>query len=275
MISFALAAALAATPVHAFRIGADWVVLDHAGKFLARHSPQAEEAILDGDISPDGGYFVFSLAAERAPGALVRWKPGAGRVEPFVEERGFYGAPRFSRNGAWLFVAHYPLNGGAPGEHAPMEYAQLYKIDVLSRQMQKLTNSNGCHMSSFSNDGREVVYGHSTCKGQKFLEKLTTSTSLASAEFQAETRLVGQGGLLDEPALSADGLTLVFTRLNGNQLELVASTPKGTRVLFAGPTQGASRPVVTRAKTVMFQHGRRVLSVALLGPAESVVLFEG
>ncbi len=274
MIGALLALAFGAAPVHAFRIAGEWVVLDDRGQLVARYAHVSDEPIFDGDVVPDGSFFVFSLAGEGGPGRLVKWKVGTPKLEMFVEERGFYGAPRFSRDGSWLFVAHYPLSGGPPGEHATMEYAQLYRINVESRQMQKLTASNGCHMSSFSNDGRELVFGHSTCKGQKYIERLTASGSLVSTNFQAETRVVETGGLLDEPVLSTDGATLVFSRTNGSMVELVALVGKKLRVLFAGPSQGALRTVVTAQNEVLFQHGRRVLSVSLVRDSSPAVVFE-
>lgn len=36
MIAIALAVCLAALPVHAFRVGAEWVIIDDAGKLVAR-----------------------------------------------------------------------------------------------------------------------------------------------------------------------------------------------------------------------------------------------
>lgn len=270
-----MALALAAAPMHAFRLGHDWVVLDDSGTLVARHSPITEETILDGDVSPDGSFFVFSVSNPEDSGRLVRWQAGTSGLRLFVEERGFYGAPRFSRDGAWLFVAHYPVTGGAPGAHAPMEYAQLYRVNVASGQMQRLTASNGCHMSSFSTDGRRVIFGHSTCRGQKHIEALSPGKNMAVALLPAEQRIAEEGGLLDEPSLSPDGSTLVFTKRNGNEVELIAETQKQRRVLFAGPAYGLFRPSVTMGNTVLFQHGSRVLSVSLLSSKSLTVLVGG
>lgn len=275
MMGWLVAVALASTPVHAFRIGAEWVVVDDFGTVVARHAGITEETIFDGDASPDGSFFVFSISHPEGPGHLARWQVGESKLQMFVEERGFYGAPRFSRDGAWLFVAHYPVSGGAPGSHAPMEYAQLYRISVQSRQMQKLTSSSGCHMSSFSNDGSRVVFGHSTCNGKKHIEALTTPASLAAVSFPEERRLADKGGLLDEPSLSADGSVLVYTRRNGNRVELVAESRRKTRVLFSGQDLGLFRPSVTSRNSVLFQHGRTVLSVSLAADKPVTVVFEG
>lgn len=275
MIGSLVALAIAAAPMHAFRIGADWLVVDDSGSFVSRHTPITDETIFDGDIAPDGSFFVFSILNPAGAGHLARWQVGEAKLQMFVEERGFYGAPRFSRDGAWLFVAHYPFAGGAPGNHAPMEYAQLYRINVHSRQMQKLTNSTGCHMSSFSNDGDRVVFGHSTCKGKKHIEALTTPGSLAAVAFPQERTLADEGGLLDEPTLSGDGSVLVYTRRNGNQVQLVAESRKKARVLFAGTDVGLFRPAVTSRNTVLFQHGRSVLAVSLSAEKPFTVIFEG
>lgn len=243
-----------------FGEGSNWLVLNDRGEvhraiaaFPAAIPPQVREVA----VSPDGTRLaVTALSPSVQNVMLFLWSLDSDSVKQIGDTVGFHAAPVFSRDGRRIVFAHHPRKGGPPGAHEEGSFAQLYEQDLQTLELKALTASRGCHMGSVEGRGR-LYFAHANCLGGRRIEVLEAGSERPLTDF-AEHH--------GEPSLSPDGATLVFTREQGDDIELGALSLKkpGAKParLWMGPRRGVRfSPQYLHDGTLMFQNGETVFAL--------------
>jgi hypothetical protein len=216
-------------------------------------------AVKDVAVSDDGTHLALTAwSSEVKNDLLFLWNLKTDVIEQIGEPKGFHAAPSFSKDGRTVVFAHHETLGGPPGAHGMRAYAQLYSQAIAPRAPAvRLTNSDGCHMSSVALPRKQLLFTHSNCSGGKRLELLANGIERAVTTFESQT---GEG------SVAADEETVVAAQVVGDTLRIVdfkLSKPSSIRVLWSGPRVASHhQPVFIEAeRSVLFQVGNKTFVV--------------
>lgn len=226
-----------------FQLSDGWAIYDASGVRVEQFLTLEGLAPISASISANGKRLVFAArpAAAEQPRLYLRVD---GTTRPLLEaSNGYYARPALSHDGAWVFFVHHPL-GGPPGQHASMQNAQLYRlqIDAPRSDPEQLTSSPGCKGDPDpGSSGNSVIFNHNTCNGFQYLESLSDG---------ATTRIEGDPTTsLWAPRLSPDKKSIAFlerafgqTNLRVHRLNTSAST-----VLYTWPREIESSQAIWSA----------------------------
>ncbi|MDP3151307.1 MAG: hypothetical protein Q8N23_01470 [Archangium sp.] len=164
LIAIVLRCLIASAPHLLFATGAgDWVQLDEQGSVIRRFDRIGNIAVLDAAISPDGRRW-----------AIATMLPNGRRALALLED--FDGAPRiiegvgsvldhlaFSQDGEWVYFSANDSKA-PPIDGQSMQYAQVYRTQFSrGSELQRLSNSRGCHLWPRSAGRRNVFFAHANC----------------------------------------------------------------------------------------------------------------
>ena len=243
-----------------FGAGSSWLILNDRGdvhRVIAAFPPGIPPQVREVAVSPDGTRVAVTALLPSAQNVMLfLWSLDSDSVSQIGDAVGFHAAPTFSRDGRRIVFAHHPRKGGPPGAHEEGSFAQLYEQDLQTLELKALTASRGCHMSSAEGTGR-LYFAHANCVGGRRIEVLEGGTERALTDF---------GDHHDQPSLSPDGKTLVFTRERDDDIELQALSLKKPgakpKRLWIGPRKGVRfSPQYLRDGTLLFQNGEAVFAL--------------
>lgn len=211
-IALALVLAASVGPI-AFEASGGFLLVSRRGEVLERiQRPGGMEAETL-TVSPDGKVVVFTARKNGGQPLLYKLEDRSGQPVLLSTEVGYHAHPTFSNDGTWVFfIRNASKDGGPPGEHAPREYGQLWKVNINGSNLQQLTQSTGCKLYPDTRDGKTIVYTHTDCGNVSGIEALTsTSTRFVSPMNPIRPHL---------PRLSGDGKTVALARIDAGKVHL-------------------------------------------------------
>lgn len=195
-----LAASLAVTPrALLFDAGPKgWLVLSSEGRVLKRVSTIAGHRPEDAAISPDATRWAFI-----ARGHLFVWADGWAEPIELPRKGSVLATPAFDASGQWVYFIQNEFES-KQRPHAPMEYAQIWRVKFGERAPVKLTASPGCHMWPVPMPNGGTLFSHATCVSGRGIAIL--SPSGRERQIVAPTSEIGEG------AIAPSGSRAVFLR---------------------------------------------------------------
>jgi WD40-like Beta Propeller Repeat len=223
-------------------------------------------------VAPDGRFLVFTAFDPTANNTLLfrlDRRPNARPVS-IGDNKGYHSSPTVSPDGQWVFFAHHPRARGQPMAHEPQAYAQIYRVRPNGTGLESLTSGNGCHVSPTVSQSGDLAYVHSDCLRNHWFELVRASAQPG----QAPEAL---SGAVNEPALSPDGLSVIFWVHQPNSAALFAMNLREKKPVLRVqlvPHCPALRPQFgTRPGEVLFQTNTGVWLLTATGKQEQILAF--
>jgi len=214
--------------------------------------------VLTPRFSPNSQEILYMSYAGKQPRVFLR-DLQSGREESLGNFDGMSFAPRFSNDGKSIVMSI--ANGGT---------TQIFKMDLRSRQMIKLTSGSGAidTSPSYSPDGNQIVFNSDRGGSQQLY--------IMNADGSDVKRISFGDGRYGTPVWSPRGDLIAFTKMSGGQfyIGVMRTDGSGERVLTQsyldeGPTWSPNGRVIMfhrQAQSTRTQAGRvRLYSVDLTG----------
>jgi WD40-like Beta Propeller Repeat len=223
-------------------------------------------------IAPDGHFLVFTAFDQAANNTLLFRLDRTPNAHPVSigDTQGYHASPTVSSDGEWVLFAHHPLARGKPTEHEPQAYAQIYRVHSDGTGLEPLTSGNGCHLSPTVSPSGDLAYVHSDCFRSRWFELLRRKAGIE----QPPERL---SGAVNEPALSPDGLSVVFWVRQPNSAALYEMNLRDKKPLLRAqfvPRTNAIRPQFgTRREELLFQTSTGVWRLDAIGEQKQIFAF--
>lgn len=175
-------------------------------------------------VSPDGATWVFTSHDETAGQPLLYRASRVERPALIGRPTGFHAQPSFTNDGRWVFFIHHPdRSGGAPGEHGPRAFGQVWRVRLDGSGLAQVTHSEGCKLSPDASSSEQVAMTHADCERSSAIE--TTSGR------QTELRAPLSQFRVVLPRLSPSGDAVAFLRLGHDEFSLVVEVSRRQRVI--------------------------------------------
>jgi hypothetical protein len=234
-----------------------------------------EDAKPEAVVASADGQFLCFTAFDPVVGNTLLYrldlKAGAS-PQRIGDSQGYHADPVVSPDGKWVYFAHHPNARGRPREHESKAFAQLYRVRVDGTALEPLTNGAGCHFAPTVGPAGNVIYVHTSCHREHWLETL-------GGGFEGLPSLGKFHGALEEPSISPDGRRFIFWANETNSVALYEGEPNRSVPQLRArvhPGYNHLRPTFGAKPTeLLFQTGEAVFIETGSGQPLHLISFRG
>jgi Tol biopolymer transport system component len=223
-------------------------------------------------IASDGHFLVFTAFDHTANNTLLFRLDRTPNARPVSigDKKGYHSSPTVSPDGQWVFFAHHPRGRGQPMAHELQAYAQIYRVRSDGTGLESLTSGSGCHVSPTVSRSGDLAYVHSDCLRNHWFELVRASAQPGEAP-------EALSGAVNEPALSPDGLSVIFWVHQPNSAALFTMNLREKKPVLRAqlvPHCPELRPQFgTKPEEVLFQTNAGVWLLTATGKQEQILAF--